>query len=988
MYTHELKNISISQDTSKELSIIHVNIRSVVKNIAVLKNLLAKFQKMPDIICLSETNIVLKDDKLAGKMICDNGKNDQFIPSIDGYDFIRNDCKTKKGGSGIFVKHNLEYTMREDLLLNVNDCENVWLEIKVRNTKFIVASIYRHPRHNYTAYQAAFVNSIEIINKSKINHYIFGDFNVNLLRYGENDGVRYYLNELLSNNCHNLISKPTRVTMSSHTLIDHIYTNDLVNKISPVIIIDDITDHFPTYISISSSDDINNDSTFKYRDMKNFNSDKFLCDLESNVSNIWHCLNNGVCRITKKSIDKLFSEFHDTFYNLVNLHAPYKTVSQKNGKLSRKPWITRRIINLSRIKENLYIKSIKSKDTCLYNHYKRLRNKITHLTKISRKKYLERRIKYAKNKSKTMWKIINDTLHFKKNKSKRNITKIKNSSGEYVCNSFDITNSFNSFFVNVGKSMAEKLPDCENTIHSPRVSKSFVLAETYGEEIHKLIDQLNENKSCREDDIPVRILKLSSPIICDFLAYIFNNCVSMGVYPSLLKIAKVIPLYKKGPKDECSNYRPISLLMHINKVFEKLIHKRLYSFLQKNNVLNQNQYGFRKNSSTAFAIYDLIENKLKNLDENLYTCALYVDLSKAFDTVNHCILLRKLEHQGIRGVPLELFKSYLSNRKQYTYVNGARSHELPIEIGVPQGSVLGPLLFLLYINDLPCASLLLTKLFADDTCLIFSANTIDQLEISINREMMKIHKWMVSNKLSINYSKTKYMLFHRQRKQNPFSLYINNTRIEKVNCVEYLGVKIDDKLTWKDHIKHIEGKLSSACGAIYRLRQSVSQECLRTFYFAHAYFHLQYSILAWHNTHTQYLQRLNSLHGKLVRLMTLHGPLQEFHFSAHEMFKNMDLLKTEDIFLIELGKFMHRAHSNNLPSNFEAYFTRIENMHNYNLRSIKNKTFYTKSTNTKRYKNWLTNSGVELWKNIAPELKNLPYKSFAQKYKEIIIKSY
>ena len=204
---------------------------------------------------------------------------------------------------------------------------------------------------------------------------------------------------------------------------------------------------------------------------------------------------------------------------------------------------------------------------------------------------------------------------------------------------------------------------------------------------------------------------------------------------------------------------------------------------------------------------------------------------------------------------------------------------------------------------------MLTKLFADDTCLIFLAKTIDELQIVINREMLKIHKWMVSNKLSINYSKTKYMLIHRQHNQTPFSLYINDHKIDKVSCIEYVGVKIDDKLTWKEHIKHIKGKLSSACGAMYRLRQTVSQECLRSFYFAHAYFHLQYSILAWSNTHKQYLQRLNSLHGKLIRLMTLHGPLKNFYFSANEMLKNMDLLKPDDIVKLELAKFMHRAES-------------------------------------------------------------------------------
>jgi hypothetical protein len=414
----------------------------------------------------------------------------------------------------------------------------------------------------------------------------------------------------------------------------------------------------------------------------------------------------------------------------------------------------------------------------------------------------------------------------------------------------------------------------------------------------------------------------------------------------------------------------------------------MYRFLAKHNILDQNQYGFRKNSSTAFAIYDLIENKLNNLDEKLYICALYVDLSKAFDTVNHNILLKKLEHHGIRGVPLELFKSYLSNRKQYTYVNGSKSRESSIDIGVPQGSVLGPLLFLLYINDLPYVTSLLTKLFADDTCLVFSAANIDELQIVINREMRLIHNWMVSNKLSINYDKTKYMLFHRQRNQSPFSLYINDNKIEKVNCIKYLGVKIDSKLTWKEHIKYIEGKLSAACGAIYRLRQSVNQECLRSFYFAHAYFHLQYSILAWFNTQKQYLLRLNSLHGKLIRLMTLHGPLKDFYFSANEMFKNMGLLKLEDIFKLEIGKFMHRAETKSLPENFENYFTRIENMHSYNLRSINRKTFYAKPTNTTQYKNWVTNSGVRLWEGISAELKVLPYKSFTKKYKQHIVESY
>ena len=192
-------------------------------------------------------------------------------------------------------------------------------------------------------------------------------------------------------------------------------------------------------------------------------------------------------------------------------------------------------------------------------------------------------------------------------------------------------------------------------------------------------------------------------------------------------------------------------------------------------------------------------------------------------------------------------------------------------------------------------------------------------------------------------------------------------------------------MTWREHIKSIEKKISSACGAIYRLRQSVSQQCLRTFYFAHAYFFLQFSILAWYNTQKQYLQRINSLHGKLVRLMTLHGPLKDFHFSANEMFKNMQLLKIEDFFKLELAKFMHRAEAKNLPENFENYFIRIENMHSYNLRSVRNKTFYSKSAKTSKYRNWLTNSDVDLWQLLLQILKNYHMQALLKNTNKILL---
>ena len=280
-----------------------------------------------------------------------------------------------------------------------------------------------------------------------------------------------------------------------------------------------------------------------------------------------------------------------------------------------------------------------------------------------------------------------------------------------------------------------------------------------------------------------------------------------------------------------------------------------------------------------------------------------------------------------------MIKSYLTGRKQYTVVNGVKSCELLIDIGVPQGSVLGPLLFLLYINDLPLVTDSISKLYADDTCLLISAPTLNALQIKVNREVNKMYKWMLSNKLSLNYTKTKFMLFQRQKTSMPFNLYINDKKIKEVSSFKYLGVRIDNRLSWKDHIKHLESKLAQSCGAIARIRRITNQQCLRVLYYAHVYSYLQYAILSWSSANKNAMKKLTSLHNRCIRLMCLHGPLYDLNFSAKELFKNLKILTTEDICKFEMANFMHKVSNKRVPPSLISHFTFASDIHNYNTRS-------------------------------------------------------
>jgi len=285
-----------------------------------------------------------------------------------------------------------------------------------------------------------------------------------------------------------------------------------------------------------------------------------------------------------------------------------------------------------------------------------------------------------------------------------------------------------------------------------------------------------------------------------------------GTVPESQKLAKVIPIYKNNNQHEFSNYRPISLLPALSKVLEKVIHMRVYTFLTKENTLFSSQYGFRHGHSTSQAHTELLSDILLGFESNKFTLGLFLDLSKAFDTIDHGILLNKLQHYGIRGQPLDWFKSYLSNRKQYSQYNEVKSEIMQIDCGVPQGSVLGPLLFIIYMNDLPnVLQLCKSILFADDTTIAYTDNNLQSLFTIVNKELAKATDWFRANKLSINATKTHYVIFHARYMEVPdhdFVLKMGDEVIQRCEVVKFLGLNLDEKLEWSHQISQIESKIA------------------------------------------------------------------------------------------------------------------------------------------------------------------------------------
>jgi hypothetical protein len=525
----------------------------------------------------------------------------------------------------------------------------------------------------------------------------------------------------------------------------------------------------------------------------------------------------------------------------------------------------------------------------------------------------------------------------------RETVTLLNINGRKVEKPETICNEFNEYFSSVSDSLmqdkletsvADKDTEGYKKYCNKSLSGSMFLDCTCEQEILREIDKLNNNKSPGPDGVGPNILKDVADIIVRPLAYLCNLSFQTGLVPEGLKLARIVPIYKKGDKTLLTNYRPISLLSIFHKILEKLMCYRLRSFLNAKHVLYDYQFGFRPNHSTSLALIEVIDNIYYHLDRNEFVMGLYLDLRKAFDTVNHDILLWKLYNYGIRGITHRWFSSYLENRRQYTSVNGINSEITKVTCGVPQGSVLGPLLFLLYVNDMPNAipgeKL---KLFADDTNLFISSKSVIDLNHMANVLMHNLNSWLNDNKLHLSIEKTCYTVFTPSKTMvdYEFDVKVENIQIQKVEFCKYLGIIIDENLKWSLQIESIYKKLVKYVGIFYKLRNHLPDWCLRTLYYAYVHPHILYGVEIYGNTCASYLEKLQKVNNKILRILQH----KEARTSLIDLYYSYETLPIDQLHLYQIMSLVHRFVYNRekLPKVYAQYFTINSSVHSHNTRS-------------------------------------------------------
>lgn len=786
----------------------------------------------------------------------------QYANCNDGY---------RSGGVIVFVKDGYAATSSA---LEIKSADTIKVTIKIESICLAVIAVYR--LHSQTI--PSFLDDINnVLNSSSDrNLLLIGDMNLCLLK--QSPMLDRYLTILFSFGMEQLISSPTR----GNSCLDHVFFRSRDNlEYSSFVSPSDRSDHDVIIFTVSTSPILNNLANNNPNERIKIDFERLSMVLQGvDWSPVFSSLD----------VDSSFTNFLGILKRSIGESLYVRKYYHSNISIL-KPWMTLELCKRHKFQKILYIKSKKRPNDRKFQRFFRSYSfKLKRDMNSQKVLYYQHIFENNKHDIKKQWRVINSVLGNQKKKS--NISGVYSYCNKdiFVCDGQKIAEEFNNFFITVVNDLLQvtdsfdglDLDAYERTFPSKLEPNSFFCTPTSSEEVLSIINTLHNNKSPGVDGVSPYVVKRVGHLISPVLSHIINSSIETGSFPSELKVALVVPLHKKGDSSELNNYRPISLLSVFSKIIEKIMKARVLNFLDSNRFFSDNQFGFIAKRSTEDALLNFCTTVYDGLNKNEHVSGIFIDITKAFDSVEHIILLDCLWKAGVRGTTFKWFKSYLCGRSQSVRFQNYLSSTLPIESGVPQGSVLGPILFLVYINSL-CNGDLSGSLtcFADDTAICYSSVDNHLLQLEMQRDMDKIKLWFTKNKMLLSV-KTKFMHFSLRDKPNPTQSLVFKCKsctiiggktcnkclqIDKVEHMKYLGLILDCKMSWKEHISRLKIYLYSSLRKFYFLQCKCPLSVLKTVYYSIVHSKLQYGVSCWGGVYQSTIYPITICQNKILRVM-------------------------------------------------------------------------------------------------------------------------